>query len=170
VGQRALSAVVDVAFFISITLLGLHEVLKESSLILVLSIYATGRFSVAQSKQQQQGIAQLMSGGNYPPSGGGGLGGGGGGSGTMRIPPEVKSTTASSPTSRTPRRDDRVEYRDGADGIDYREVVDYREAVHAVIGRPTARMHAWMNHVPRISIATILALVALVVITSCGMR
>jgi len=68
-GQRALSTIVDLAFFIVIGLLGWHKVLSEAVLATLLSAYTAHRFGIASGKQQA--IVALGSGGSVPPGSGG---------------------------------------------------------------------------------------------------
>src|SRR5512147_2406420 len=73
-GQRALSTIVDLAFFVVIGLLGWHKVLSEAVLATLLSAYTAHRFGIASGKQQA--IVALgsagSSGGSVPPGSSGG--------------------------------------------------------------------------------------------------
>lgn len=72
--QQWKSALVDIAFFVTLGLLGYHGVLKEAAVLSLLSVYATGRFSVAMNKQQTQQVTRLFTGGDGPSQSSGGSG------------------------------------------------------------------------------------------------
>ncbi len=56
-GQKFMSSLVDIVFFVVIGFLGYKVVLKESTLFALLVIYAQGRFSVAKDKQTSMLVA-----------------------------------------------------------------------------------------------------------------
>lgn len=65
-GQRLLTTLVDIAFFILVGILAYHKVLAEQSILPILLMYARERFAVAQQKQWVQMV------GPGGPTGGGG--------------------------------------------------------------------------------------------------
>jgi len=71
-GQRALSTLVDIAFFVIVGIFGLNHILSEAVLATLLSGYAAHRFGIASGKQQA--IVALSSSGSLPPGSGGGTG------------------------------------------------------------------------------------------------
>lgn len=121
-GQKLLASLVDIAFFVVLGLMGWHGVLKEGAVLMLLGLYAQGRFNVAMQKQQTVQMATIT-GSSGPTSGPGG----GGGSGRYqqnfmppvtaeRAPdtmPGVRPPPAPTPQEppRVPRPDPRREHR-----------------------------------------------------------
>lgn len=114
-GQRILSALVDLAFFAVLGVCALYDKLHENAILVLLTVYAQGRFFVAGQKQNAGTISTLMGGPSGPPSGGS-MRPPGDGTGTstpkMAAVTEPIATTPPSPSVPRPaRRDDRREYR-----------------------------------------------------------
>jgi hypothetical protein len=72
-GQKLLASLVDIAFFVVLGLMGWHGVLKEGAVLMLLGLYAQGRFNVAMQKQQTVQMATVTGGPPMGPGPGGGL-------------------------------------------------------------------------------------------------
>lgn len=96
-GQRWHSTVVDLAFFVTVCLLGFRQVLHETVLATLLGMYAAGRFGVAHGKQQAVIALSGSGSGSVPPTGSGGSGGSGAsGEHRLHLPPQESSLTSTS--------------------------------------------------------------------------
>lgn len=71
-GQKLLASLVDIAFFVVLGLMGWHGVLKEGAVLMLLGLYAQGRFNVAMQKQQTVQMATVTGGPGGPTGPGGG--------------------------------------------------------------------------------------------------
>lgn len=109
IGQRAMSAVVDVAFFVVVGVLGFTRVLSEPLLGALLGSYASARFGIAYGKQQT--VVALASQQDRRQGGDGGGTGGSGGYGQVREPSD---RPAPPPRVRDNRIDEPYKRRDGA--------------------------------------------------------
>lgn len=89
-GQKFLASLVDIAFFVVLCIMGWRGVLKEGAVLMLLGLYAQGRFNVAMQKQQTVQMATLTGAppGGSPPS----LRPPGGGSGRYAVTEAVPVT------------------------------------------------------------------------------